>query len=154
MFSRTVPFSGPQTTTLGPTFGPSKSRPALVAPGLISDYLVKLNAFHSLHLPHLAKDAFTLCLLLMAECWRRLVHDLYRFPFKMFILLDASTHDKFLDMFMDMQNQLQNCEKCVDLESGHVLLTFLSSELVGGNRGDPEVRSKVQALMTWQPFFP
>ena len=100
-----------------------------------------LEDFPRLGIGPLAKDAFQMCLLEMGDCWKRFVHDLDRYPFKTFCLLDCSTPEEVLGRCAMIRAQMEACSNCIDVEFTAQILAFLDSR-----QGNEELLSRARIV--------
>ena len=94
----------------------------------IDAHLQNLREFPSLRIGGLSKDYFQVSLLTMGDLWKRFIHDLDRFPFKLFALLDCKSDEELLIAFQKVKGHMQVCPKCIDIEFTSQLLTYLGED--------------------------
>ena len=88
--------------------------------------------------PDLLQLAFTLVLVGISDCWRRLVHEFSRPPFSVFSLANSSTA-AFIEQWRILHEVRANCSSCVDDTFTEVLLSQLSmSELLSASPAQQE----------------
>lgn len=122
---------------------------------MVEEFIDKLSAFSSLQVPDFAQSFFQLALEQIGETWRRFFHELQRYPYKLFDLLDLQPQD-FLQEFQRLRTREASCPQCLDVEFTAILVRYISEE----DEKDPEVlKVKIQNitnflrdLTVWSPI--
>lgn len=116
----------------------------------MATYLQELQEFPKLGIQSLAKDAFQISLLEMGSSWKRFIHDLDRFPFKLFSLLRCETSDDFVQECERIHKIIQTCKKCVDVEFTVPLLAYIARGKMlaeeGGDHGAAQLVDRVELV--------
>eukprot|EP00438_Fugacium_kawagutii_P000563 Skav206451 [mRNA] locus=scaffold230:72031:80449:- [translate_table: standard] len=96
---------------------------------LIAMHVQCLLDFHRLGIPTLSKDYFVVSMLMMGDVWKRFIHDVDRYPFKLFCLLDCKTSDELLDRYHSIREQMKVCQQCIDVEFTSQIMAYLEGGL-------------------------